>query len=114
MSNLADIRPKPVKVMLDKERTLLFDLNTYAEIELEYGSVEKALDDLQKGKINALRVILWAALHQEDESLTIKDAGKLFTLADLQRISKLLNEAISQSMPTVENPSKNAENPPQE
>lgn len=110
MGNVADIRPKPVKVMLDKERTLLFDLNAFACLEEEYGSIDAALDALAKGKVKALRAILWAGLVHEDESLTIKDVGKLFTLADLQRVAEAVNEALSQVMPQ---PEKNAENPPQ-
>jgi hypothetical protein len=110
MSNVVDIRPKPVKVMLDKERTLLFDLNAFACLEEEYGSVDEALDALAKGKIKALRAILWAGLQHDDESLTPKDVGKLLTLADLQRVAAVVNEALAQALPK---PEKNAENPPQ-
>lgn len=110
MSNLADIRPKPVKVMLDKERTLKFDLNAFAALEEEHGSVEAALDSLDKGSVKALRAVLWAGLVHEDENLTAKDVGRLITLADLQRVTEAVNEAISRSLPQ---PAKNAESPPE-
>lgn len=110
MSNLADIRPKPVKITLDKERTLLFDLNAFACLEEEYGSIDEALDALAKGKVKALRAIVWAGLQHEDDSLTVKDVGKFLTLADLQRVAEAVNEALTQALPK---PEKNAENPPQ-
>ncbi|MCL6611176.1 MAG: hypothetical protein K6T66_06525 [Peptococcaceae bacterium] len=110
MSNVSDIRPKPVKIMLDKERHLLYDLNAFACLEEEYGNIDGALDALAKGKVNALRAILWAGLVHEDESLTPKDVGKLLTLADLQRVAEAVNEALSHAMPQ---PEKNAESPPQ-
>ncbi|RJX18503.1 MAG: hypothetical protein C4570_06390 [Ammonifex sp.] len=110
MSNLADIRPKAVKVVLDKERTLKFDLNAFAALEEEQGSVEAALDALAKGSVKALRAVLWSGLVHEDEALTVKDVGRLITLADLQRVTEAVNEAISQALPQ---PEKNAENPPE-
>lgn len=110
MSNVTDIRPKPIRIVLDKERTLLFDLNAFACLEEEYGSIEEALDALAKGKVKALRAILWAGLQHEDEGLTVKDVGKLLTLADLQRVAEAVNEALAQALPK---PEKNAENPPE-
>lgn len=110
MGNVADIRPKPVKITLDKERTLIFDLNAFACLEEEYGSIDGVLDALAKGKVKSLRAIVWAGLVQEDESLTVKDVGKLITLADLQRVAEAVNEALAQALPQ---PEKNAENPPQ-
>lgn len=110
MSNAADIRPKPVKIMLDKERTLLFDLNAFVCLEEEYGSADEALDAFAKGSIKAIRALLWAGLIHEDESLTPKDVGKLFTLADLPKVAEPLKEAIEQSLPK---PEKNVENLPE-
>lgn len=113
MGNVADIRVKPVKIVLDKERTLLFDLNAFACLEEEYGSVDEALDALAKGKVKALRAILWAGLIHEDESLTVKDVGKLLTLAELQRVAEAVNEALAQALPKPNEDKKNAEIPPQ-
>jgi hypothetical protein len=95
MSNLKDIKIVPVKIMLDKERTLLLDLNAFAELEEVYESVDDALDGLQKGKIKAVRAILWAGLVHEDEELTQKDVGKLIGFSNLQEISAKINEAFS-------------------
>lgn len=111
MINLADIRPKPVKLMLDKERSLVYDLNAFAALEEEQGSVEVALDALKKGSVKALRAVLWAGLVHEDEALTVKDVGRLVTLADLQCVTEAVNEAISQALPQAP---KNAESPPEE
>jgi len=111
MGNVADIRLKPIKVTLDKERHLLYDINAFATLEEEYGSIDAALDALAKGKIKALRALLWAGLLHEDESLTVKDVGKFLTLADLQQVAEAVNEALTQAMPQ---PEKKIGNPPEE
>lgn len=110
MSNLADVRVKPVKITLDKERSLLFDLNAFAAVEEVYESVDKAFEDLEKGKIKALRTLLWAGLLHEDENLTLKDVGRIVTLADMDKIAPAINEALQAALPKE---AKNVENPPE-
>ncbi|BCJ86450.1 hypothetical protein [Effusibacillus dendaii] len=110
MSNLADVRVKSVQVTLDKERSLLYDLNAFAELEDKFGSIDETLEKVGKGSIKALRAVLWAGLLHEDESLTEKQVGKLITLADLQELSTAVNQALTASMPQVE---KKTENPPE-
>lgn len=109
MSNLSDIRPKPVKVMLDRERSLVYDLNAFAALEEEYGDVDKALDAFAKGSIKAVRAILWAGLIHEDETLKPVDVGRMITLQDLASIAQSINEAVALSMPKT---GKNAPSPP--
>lgn len=58
-----------VNMVLDKERTLQFDLNAFAELENRYGSVDNAMKQLQQGKISDIRTILWVALIHEEVEL---------------------------------------------
>lgn len=107
MANLANVRVKPVKIVLDKERNLLFDFNAFSELEDVYGSAEKAFDKLQKGSIKALRTLLWAGLVHEDESLTEKAVGKMLGLADVKYVSEKITDALKVSAPEPEAETKN-------
>lgn len=113
MSNLIDIRPKFVDVVLDKERRLLFDLNAFASLEEEYGSLDTVFDALGKGKVKALRDVIWAGLLHDDENLTPKDVGKLLGLANLEGMVELVNKALTQSMPSPGKNEKNLSHPPE-
>lgn len=99
MGNLSDIRIKPVTISLDKERTLVFDLNAFAELEDVYGEIDEALNAIGRGSIKAVRAVLFSGLVHEDETLTVKSVGKLVTLKNLQEVSAALTEAIKQAMP---------------
>lgn len=103
MANVKDVRVKEVKIVLDKERHLRFDLNAFAEIEEAYGSIDEAFKAMEKGSIKALRVLLWAGLVHEDESLTVKQVGSLIGLADLKDLSTKISELLKDSMPAGEN-----------
>lgn len=109
MSKLSDVRPKAVKIMLDKERSLLYDLNAFALIEEAYDGVQNAMDALAQGSVKAMRCILWAGLVHEDEALTQKQVGAMVNLASMTELVNQINEAISQALPQ---PGKNAVGPP--
>jgi len=94
-----DLRQDGVKINLDKERTLLFDLNTLVDLEEEYGDIDAAFDDLSSGKMKAVRKFLWLALKHEDENLTEKEAGKLVTFDKVAELADKLKYALVISMP---------------
>lgn len=100
----SDIKLKPVKVKLDKERNLKYDFNAFAEIEEKFGTVQKALDELNKQKMRAIRTILWAGLIHEDEKLTERQVGAMFTLGDIGEIVSPLMEAITAALPKADEP----------
>jgi hypothetical protein len=114
MSNVAAIRNfQPTTMELgDKTRILQFDMNAYAELENRYGSIEKAMDQLQKGGMKDIRMILWVGLIHEEAVVDpetgepikynitpyqvggwIKNAGML------TEASTKLAEAMNQGMP---------------
>lgn len=106
MSQLNDIRIKEVTITLDKERHLRYDLNAYAELEDVYGSVDAAVNKLQKGSVKAIRTVLWAGLIHEDESLTEKQVGAMLSMGDLEKLSKAVGEAMESSLPQPEDTEK--------
>lgn len=99
MGNLSDIRPKPVKVMLDRERTLRYTLNALALIEDRCGDIQKAAAEAQSGKVSVIRTVLWAGLVHEDKDLTEEQVGDMVDVADLERVAKAVGEAFGAAMP---------------
>lgn len=68
MTKVQDIRSFEGTTMElgDKKRRLQFDMNAYAELENIYGTIEKAMDQLQTGSIKDVRTILWVGLIHEE------------------------------------------------
>lgn len=112
MSNALNLKTPLTTVNLGgKDRTIKFDLNAYAELELKYGSVEKAMDALQTGSVSALRNILWAGLiHSEavfdqttgdvvSYAITPYQVGSWIEPSDMQAVSTSLSEAIIATLP---------------
>jgi hypothetical protein len=105
MSNLKDVRTvvKGEVILSDgKVRHLVFDLNAFAELEETYGSIEGAMNQMEKGSIKALRTLLWAGLIHEDETLTQRKVGSLINLTNLPDITKMVSASLGQAMPETE------------
>lgn len=102
MSHAGDIRASRIPIQLDRERTLKFDLNAFIELETMYGSVQKVLDEIQKGSIKAVRDTLWAGLIHEDESLTPKKVGAMIDMSNLASITEALVRAVGDALPSRE------------
>lgn len=102
MSHVDEIKIKPIPIVLDKPRTIVFDLNSFAELEEHYGSVQAVLDEMAKGSIKALRLLLWAGLVHEQEDLTPKDVGRLIQFGDIPKLTDLLNSALEKAQPSPE------------
>lgn len=94
-----------VSVRLDRVRKLRFDFNALAEFEELMGvSLLAAMQDFQqddRGNVSfsfkTLRAMLWAGLLHEEPTLTVRQAGKLFELAD----GDDLPEKMAQVLPLI-------------
>jgi hypothetical protein len=98
---VSDVRVKPIPIKLDKERTLKYDLNAFAELEDRFGTIQKAFDELEKQKLKAVRAIVWAGLIHEDPKLTEQQVGSMLSFADLATILPAVTEAITAALPKV-------------
>lgn len=99
----SELRSKGIKFTLgNKEYELKFNMNTFCELEEVYGDINKAFEDLQLMKIKAIRALLYAAIKVEDDTVTLKSVGDLLQLGDLERLGTVINEALSESMPEIE------------
>jgi hypothetical protein len=103
----SDIKQIGVTINIDKERHLIFDLNSFCDLEDKYGTIEKALGEMGKGSIKAIRYMLYLGLLNEDESLNEKKVGKLIKIENLGEVMNALKIAIAISAPEVKPDIKN-------
>lgn len=99
MSNIQNVRTKSVTITLDKERHLKYTLNSFAEMEEKYGSVETALKEVEANKLTAIRFMIWAGLIHEDENLTEKQVGNIIGMDDMQVLAEKLTQAMASDLP---------------
>lgn len=104
-TTLKNVKRAPIKVVLadGKEREIKFTLNTMAELEDKYGSVDDAFKILEKGSIKAVRFFLWCTMQQfEGESLSEFDVANLIDMQSLGSVMDALTKASSDDMPDEE------------
>ena len=92
-----------VKITLDKDRTLLFNLN--AMVSFEEATGKNLMDgtfDSKDMSLRDLRAILWACLIHEDETLTEREVGSFITPDNMIRVTSVLKEAFEVAMPESE------------
>jgi hypothetical protein len=113
---LKDVRLKPVPIELDKARTVFYDFNAYAELEEQFGSLDKMFKRIEKPTLRDLQILLWAGLlhelpdpviedgknvyYDDDEPFTVRKVGKiLHGINDLAKINLAVFAAIAEAMP---------------
>lgn len=89
-----DMKLIKIPITLDRERNLVIDLNTFADLEETYGDHNKALEALSSGSFKAIRKFLWLGLVHEDESLTEREAGSLVIPENMDKIAEVILSAI--------------------
>lgn len=100
MSKGKVMKDEGVKIFLDRERTFLFDLNALCELENKFDDIAEAFEGLEKRSFNKIRSIVHALLaHEEDESFTEKEAGKLINQHNLEEVAVALAKALGDSVP---------------
>lgn len=111
MSNLEDVKPEKIFVNLNgKDLELIYDLNAFAELEEVYGTVDQAMEAMEKGSVKAIRVMLWAGLVHNflvlnDKGMVVKyditphTVGAWLNPASLEDISQQLGRALVASLP---------------
>lgn len=110
-----NFKQEPVKVTIgDREFELFYDLNAYAEIENRHGNIDKAMEELGKGSLKALRLILWAGLIHKGTTyndltgeataypIKLHEVGSLINAGNMHEISESISKAIAAGMPEAE------------
>lgn len=104
--NGKDLKNEGIKIFLDKERTVNFDLNALCELEEKFGSLDKAVKAIEVGGFKSMRTLLYAGLYS-NEKLSEEEVGKLITLKNMSAISEEIIKAFEESMPEVDETEKN-------
>lgn len=106
MSNVKSVKNKGVEVTLSGEKHILkYDLNSFAELEDLFGDIDEVMASAEKGKIKALRALLWGGLlHEfldEDGNPTKKvhEIAALVTPEDLRGLFETMNKVMREASP---------------
>lgn len=103
MSNLVDIRNNGIEVILGGTKHVIkFDLNSFAELEERFGSVDDAMKTLQNGSIKGIRTLVWCGLLHENEKLTEREAGAMVGVNDLENLTEALSNSLQTTLPPQE------------
>ena len=84
-----------VKIMLDKERSLKFTLNTLIEVEDKLGHSLAELGD--NISIRTVRTLLTAGLRHEDKELTEEFVGEYISMENMAVVQEALGDAMGGS-----------------
>ncbi len=89
-----------VKITLDRERSLKFDLNALCILQDKFDDLEQAFAGIGERDFKTIRTLVYAVLaHEEDESFSEKDAGSLVTMQNIAQVAEALSQALTASMP---------------
>lgn len=91
-----------VKIMLDKPRTLKFDLNALAAFEDTTGKSFLRGLSLSGLTTKDLRALIWAGLLHEDPALTLEQVGAMVHAGNLPDIDRQIGIALGVSLPDTE------------
>lgn len=99
--NIAKVKEPTTKITLEgKDYELKFTLNSMAELEDAYGSIDKAMEAMGKQSIKAIRFFLWAGMLHANENLTERQVGNMVTFEVLPACAEALGEALKKALPT--------------
>lgn len=93
---MANVQRGEITIQLDKERTLVFNLNTLVDVEESLGY---SLSEMGENvSIKAMRTLLTAGLRHEDPELTEEFVGSLITLDNMGEVQEALGKAMGGSV----------------
>jgi len=115
MAKVNDVRGNAPTIELGgKVYSIVYDLNSFAELEKRFGSINKALNSLQSGQMQDVRTILWAGIIHEEViidkvtgeptgyNVSPYQVGSWVRLSMLNEISEKIAQAIKTDLPDVE------------
>lgn len=98
---MTDVKIRPIKIMLDKERNFVMDLNALEELEEIYGDLDTAMSAFTKDnkKIKHVKNFLYAGLVHEDSSITQDFIGKNLGYYGLATLVEIIYNAVTTALP---------------
>jgi hypothetical protein len=92
------VRPE-VEIQLDKKRHLLVDLNAMVAFEETTGKSLMQGMDLESMTAKDFRVLLWACLLHEDDSLTLEEVGRMIHAGNMGKLAGKMIQAWDVAIP---------------
>lgn len=96
----------------DRAYTLSFSVNAICELEAELdkpvSEIIASIQDPKQLRLSSVRALVWAALRDHHEDVTVKDAGIITTDAGIQVAVEKVGEAFKLAFPEA----KGKANPP--
>ena len=90
-----------VKVELDRERVLRFDLN--AMVDFEEASGKSVREISEEMPMRDFRILIWACLVADDPDLTLRDVGAIAnSIASFQELKTAITNILAGSMPELD------------
>lgn len=79
-----------------REYKISFNFGVLGELEEIYGDINKALTELQKGKVKALTNLMYAVMKQEEgnEDLTVRQVGKMLDMDFINELTGKMGKAL--------------------
>lgn len=87
-----------VKIILDKERRLLFDFNALAQMEKVTGKSFLSGELWDNLSATDVRALVWAGLLDEDPEITLEEVGKMLHMGNAMKMLEAVKEAWDLSM----------------
>ena len=104
MSKLTLIKPQGTILQLgETEYNLVYDFNSFAELEREFGDVQKAFEVLAgNAKTSDLLKIVKAGLVSSEKQISNTELGSYLTPSNMGAVVGIVNEALTVAMPSEE------------
>jgi hypothetical protein len=90
---------QPVKIMLDKERTLRLTLNAMIRFQEVTGKDLLKGFDPENMSLDDVRALLWACMLHEDKSLNLEKVGDMIDLSNLKTVIESISGAAGMAFP---------------
>lgn len=90
----------------DLEYKLSFSINAICELEdaldMPVAKVAEALNDSASIRMSMIRTVVWAALRDHHEAVTVKEAGQIATDAGVPVVMEAIGKAFTLAFPEPE------------
>lgn len=87
----------------DQEYTLSFSINAVCELEdaldMPVAKIADALNDQSNVRMSMIRTVIWAALRDHHEDVTIKEAGRIASDAGIPIVMEAIGRAFAAAFP---------------
>jgi predicted MarR family transcription regulator len=84
-----------------KTYTLRLDINALSDFEVMTGKsvLRGGLSDIANLELADVRALLWSMMYQDDETLTVRDVGRMISINNIAPLTETIATLIRDTMP---------------